>query len=54
MLSPTPPSPTTPTFLDIIAGFVENVAFLLKCDSLEGVESLRFSEMSGKISRFCC
>ena len=41
-------------FLDIMAAISEMVAFYTEHDSLEGVESLRFSEMSGNNCRFCC
>jgi len=44
----------TPTFLDIMAAISEIVAFTTECDSLDSVESLRFSEMSGNYCRFCC
>ena len=45
---------STPTFLDIMAAISESVAFYTECDSLEGVEYKRFSEMSEKYCRFCC
>ena len=41
-------------FLDIMGGLSEMVAFYTECDSLEGVESMRISGMSGKYCRFCC
>lgn len=43
----------SPTFLDIMAAISEMVAFTTEGDSLESVESLRFSVMSGKYCRFC-
>jgi len=44
----------TPTFLDIMSAISESVAFYTDCDSLEGEDSLRFSEMSGNKCLFCC
>lgn len=42
------------SFLDIMAAISEMVAFLTNSDLFDSVESMRFSEMSGKKCRFCC
>lgn len=43
----------TPNFQDVLMAISNIVAFTTEGDSLESVESMRFSEMSGKFCRFC-